>query len=107
MVGRALLAGDLVGVRGAESGRWRPGGMPCRRGGPQEQGPEVGAGLGSEVEAVRGTIPLASPGYVETPGHLQSLLSTILRIQRTRGLRGRFTRMHSYIVLSFASSRAS
>lgn len=48
----------------------------------------MGAGLGSEVEAVRGTIPLASPGYVETPGHLQLLLSTILRIQRTHGLRG-------------------
>lgn len=44
---------------------------------PQEQGPEVGAGLASEVEAVKGTIPPASPGYVETPGHLQSFLSTI------------------------------
>ena len=48
----------------------------------------MGAGLGSELEAVSGTIPLASPSYMERPGHLQSLLSTILRIQRTHGLRG-------------------
>lgn len=68
------LGGDASGrVRQVET--WGGDALQERR--PQEQGPEVGAGLASEVEAVKGTIPPASPGYVETPGHLQSFLSTI------------------------------
>ena len=94
--------------RVAESGRWRPGrGRAVQERGPQEQSPEVGVGLGNEACDGQGHDPTGQPRLCGGPGPPSVMLSTILRIQRTRGLRGQFTRTYSYIVLSFASSCAS
>lgn len=49
-----LSEGGTWWGRVAESGRWKPWWVL------QEQGPEVGAGLGSEAATAKGTIPLAS-----------------------------------------------